>query len=251
MRKYWRAQQVNSASYCYDEVNIGLIEVVLMSAITTAKSSGHGTLVPAEWPGAFGIYKYSKQAVMKNLGPIILAFLLMTFASILIDSIFSGKGGAALIRQLLNLAAGSYFGIIVTLLVLAGARGKRLELGDTFSRVGKYLLNMIVLSILVSFIAIVSFLLLVIPFFIVMPRLTLASYFLVDKDLEAVDALKASWNATEGNVGKVWGIIGASLAMALFIIILVGIYFLLMYSAAFAILYLFLVRHKSHHKVTK
>lgn len=213
-----------------------------MTPETQNKPATEQALLPAEWPGAFGIYKYSKQAVTKNLGPIILATLLLVFSSFVIERIFSD---AFIINQLLGWLAGAYFSVVLILLYLAGAKGRRRELGEVFGKAGSYFVNMAILTLLETLIAIVSLLLLIVPFFIVMPRLVLAQYFLIDQDMDAIEALKASWAATGGNVGKVWGIFGAIIAMALLIVLIVGIYFLIMYSAAFAILYLYLTLHKT------
>jgi hypothetical protein len=113
---------------------------------------------------------------------------------------------------------------------------------------------MIGLTILITLSLIVSFLLLVIPFFFVLPRLTLAEYFLVDKNMGVIEAYKASWNATKGHSLKVWGIYGAGILMALLCVTVIGIpvafYLLIMYSAAFAVLYEFLNRSPATQPAT-
>lgn len=72
----------------------------------------------------------------------------------------------------------------------------------------------------------------------------LAQYFLIEGKLGIVDSLSASWNATKGNVGKVWGIFGVSLLFGLLFLTFIGIpfaiYFIVMYQAAFAVLYMYL-----------
>ena len=71
------------------------------------------------------------------------------------------------------------------------------------------------------------------------------NYFLIDQNLGAVDAVKASWNNTKGHAGKVWGITLLSIGMAILIIVLIGVYFLLMYSAAMALLYTYVISHRT------
>jgi uncharacterized membrane protein len=103
---------------------------------------------------------------------------------------------------------------------------------------------MIGLFILIALSIVASAVLFIIPVFFVLPRLALAYYFLIDKHMGVIEAYKASWHATKGNAGKVWGIIGATILMALLMITIIGIpfsiYFLIMYSAVFAVLYEFL-----------
>lgn len=207
--------------------------------------SAKGLHVPTDWPGAFGVYKYSKPAVMKNISLILIAGLVLIFSSILLDNIFSGGWTNSLIRELLGWVVGAYFGVFVTLVYLSSVRDKSLEFGEAFSNSSKYFVNMLLLTVLELVIAIFSLLFFIVPFFFIVPRLVLSSYFLVDQDMEPIEALKASWDATDGHVGKVWGIIGASIAMGLLVIVLVGVYFLIMYSAAYAVLYFYLTKKKS------
>jgi hypothetical protein len=192
--------------------------------------------IPDSWPGAFGAYKYSKAAVLTNWVVLLILFIL----SGVVSSIFSGKfknsGG-----EIISLVISSFFAAAYTFVFIAGVRRNKMSLEDSFKQALPVWLKMIGLTILVTLSAVVSLILLVIPFFFVFPRLVLANYYLVDKKLGIIDAYKASWNVTKGNVGKIYGIVGAGIVMALPLITIIGItsalYFLFMYSAAFAVLY--------------
>jgi hypothetical protein len=193
---------------------------------------------PSTWPGAFGAYKYSKAAVMQNIWTLVVIYVIVAVIDGAAQSILKDTGG--LISFLINgLATASY-----VLVFMAGIRGQKISIGDAIGKGLPYWLKMLGLLILVGLSLVVSFLLLVIPFFFVLPRLSLAHYFLVDKDMGIMEAYKASWEATKGSSGKVWGIIGASVLMALLMITIIGIpfsiYFLVMYSGAYAVLYEFL-----------
>jgi membrane-anchored glycerophosphoryl diester phosphodiesterase (GDPDase) len=106
----------------------------------------------------------------------------------------------------------------------------------------KYIANAVIITLLLA----IAFVLLVVPFFFVLPRLVLAPYFLVDQKLGPIVATRRSWQATKGHAGKIWGIIGASLAMALLAVTIIGIpfaiYFLFMYGAASALAYDFVAK---------
>lgn len=193
---------------------------------------------PSTWPGAFGAYKYSKAAVMQNIGTLIIIYIIVAIIDGIAQSVLKNTGG--LISFLINgLAMASY-----VLVFLAGIRGQKLSIGDAISKALPYWLKMLGLLIVVGLSLVISFLLLVIPFFFVLPRLSLAYYFLVDKNMGIMEAYKASWEATKGHSGKVWGIIGATFLMVLLMITIIGIpfsiYFLIMYSGAYAVFYEFL-----------
>jgi len=123
----------------------------------------------------------------------------------------------------------------------ASVRGQKVSFGDSFAALNpltvlKLLVNYIVLSVIL----ICAFIVLIVPFAILFPRLVFAPYLVVDRNLGPFKALGASWDMSKGHSGKVWGIICASIAMALLMFTIIGIpfalYFLFMYSAAFIVL---------------
>jgi hypothetical protein len=190
---------------------------------------------PPEWPGAFGVYKYSKAAVQVNLWAIVIIWV----ANAVVDGGINGvsrPGGS-----LASLVLGALATAALSLLYLAGIRRQKVSVEDALSKAVKFWLSMILLEIVIGVSLMVSLILLIVPFFFVLPRVVLAPYFLVDKGLGVVDAFKASWDTTKGHALKVWGIIGATVLMALLMITIIGIpfsiYFLIMYSAAAAVLY--------------
>jgi hypothetical protein len=194
--------------------------------------------VPDTWPGATGLYKYSKQVVKVNLRTVVTIWLL----DLLISSIIGWK--FSFIGHVIALIIGSLATAAYTFTYLASLRGEKMSIGQALSSALPVWLKMIGLTILIAVSIIVSVLLLIVPFFFVLPRLTLSPYFLIDKKMGVLEAYKASWHATKGNVGKVWGIILLTIAMALLFITIIGIpfsiYFLIMYNAAFVVLYKFL-----------
>ncbi|HET7059971.1 MAG TPA: hypothetical protein VFH99_01480 [Candidatus Saccharimonadales bacterium] len=200
--------------------------------------------LPPQWPGAFKAYKYSKQAVKLNanaiVGWIIISVLVSGAISTLGRSYNSGAPTRGLFEVISYIIA-PLFSAIITKALIASVRRQPVSVGQAFSQGWPYWLNTIVLSILVGVTLLVSLLLLIIPFFFVWPRLSLATYFLVDKNLGPLEAYKASWEATKGYAGFIYGILGAEVAMGLLAITIIGIpfaiYFLIMYSASHALLY--------------
>jgi hypothetical protein len=194
--------------------------------------------VPDQWPGGFGAYKFSKQAVKLNLSAIVILWI--------VNALIGGGSQAVLKRSggLASLVLGALFTAALTLVYIASVRGQKLEVGEALSRAVPFWLKMIGLNLLIVVSLIVSILLLVVPFFFVLPRLVLAPYYLVDKNLGVMDAYKASWNGVKGHAMQAWGIIAMALLMVTIIGIPFAIYFLIMYSAALALFYEFLNKHQ-------
>jgi len=181
---------------------------------------------------------------MLNIWPLVFLWLI-TFTLIGALSLFHQKAILALaIVQILSFVIGCIGSVGFTLLLIAGVRGKKLTLDQTFKQIWPLLLKMIGLTIIVSVALSVSLLLLIVPFFFVLPRLMLADYYLVDKNMGVFEAFQASWENTKGYSMKVWGIIGVNILMALLFVGIIGIpvaiYLLVMYGAAFAVIYEFI-----------
>lgn len=198
--------------------------------------------LPHEWPGAFGLYKYSKQAVQINLWTLVFIGLLNIGVSILLQILFKERFG-----NVVSYIIGGLSTAATTIVYLASIKGRQITVETAIKQALPFWLRMLVLNILITFALVGSFLLLIVPFFFVLPRVLLANYYLVDKNMDPLDAFKASWHATQGHNSKIWGIIGANVAMALLVVTVIGIpfaiYFLIMYSAAFALAYAFLPKH--------
>jgi uncharacterized membrane protein len=128
--------------------------------------------------------------------------------------------------------------LALTKAYLASARGEQISFMDSISGGAKHYVNGFIATIVSAVLIGLSFLALVIPFFFVLPRLTLVFYFLVDQNLGPMEAIKASWEQTKGHSGKVWGLIGVTVLFGILIFVLVGIYLTFVYQTVFALLYL-------------
>lgn len=214
--------------------------------VASPAPQGSKQLVPDNWPeSSLKLLAYSREVVRLNLWTLVGLFVANVALGIVLQTVLKQAG--QLIAELLSIA----FGIATTGVFLAGVRGEQVSFGDSFKIISfDMYLKYLGLAVLTGLIALVSFLLLIVPFFIVVPRLSLATYFLVDKKLGPSEALKASWAATKGNLGKVWGIILVTVLFAILCLVLVGIYFLIMYSAAFAVLYAYLQRNQPQTPAT-
>lgn len=199
----------------------------------------------AEWPGAFGAFKYSSRAIITNIGAVLLLIAAYIVGSIFQNVFNDGSMGYLIVSLALTVVT-FVISIAMYMVWLAGAKGEKLDAGDALkqSLSISLLINMFVLSIMVSLSVVVGLILLIIPGLIILPRLMLAPYFLIDQKLDCVEAYKASWNTTKGHSGKIWGTIGASIVMFLPFFTIIGIpltiYLLFMYAAIGAVLYVYI-----------
>jgi hypothetical protein len=152
-----------------------------------------------------------------------------------------------LVVSLLSFVISFFLSCAMSLMIIRSVRGEKLGFSDSFEQSLPYVAGYILVNLVRSFALFVSFILLVIPFFFVLPRLLLAEYYVLDKKLDPIEALKASWNDTRGHAGKVWGIFGVMFLMVLLCVTIIGIpvaiYLLIMFSAAPAILYAYIQKH--------
>jgi hypothetical protein len=182
---------------------------------------------------------------MVNLVPIIELILI----NIVVGSVlrYLPAFGFKVFGNIVSIFLGVFIDICLIKLYLAGLNGKIMAFNQVVEQCIKFYVNALELYALII-LTCLSFLLLIIPGLIIVPRVALAPYFLIDKKLSAIDAYKASWHATKGHVGKIYGIVGVMILMVLPVITVIGIiatiYLLIMYSAAFAILYQFISKKK-------
>lgn len=197
-----------------------------------------------EWPGAFGAFKPSREAVLKSLSTLIwlavLDVVVNIALSIILKIVFGNAGGGTL-YDIGSLFISALFIIAQVYVFLNGVRGKRVELDQLYKAVSPFWMRMVMLDLLIVVTIIGGLILLIIPGIYFGLRLSLAPYFLVDKNMDVMEAYKASWDATKGNFRKILAIIGVYLLMILPVITIIGvlatIYFTFMYAAVYALLY--------------
>jgi hypothetical protein len=199
--------------------------------------TNQGGAVMSEWPGAFGIYKISKNLIMKNVWLIIFLIILGFIASIIEREI-------GLVVNIVGLFVSIIISGALIYVTLESVKGNKAGFDAAFSKAFSKTLSLIGANLLIYLIAIISLILLIIPFFFIYPRISFAPYYIIDKDLSAINAIKASWNDSKGNLGKIYGIVLVNLLFALACIVLVGFYFLIVYYLAITILYMYITKQK-------
>jgi uncharacterized membrane protein len=194
------------------------------------------------WPGAFKIYNQSRAAVMLNINTIIACFGI-TFGISILSAIFDSMSDRSM-SSLIGTLVGMIITPILVTAYLNGVRGRKVSLKDCYDYISSNLLNIVLTQIVVSALVVMSLFCFVIPFFIVMPRLMLAVYYAIDRRMDVGDAIRTSWNESGHHFGKIWGLLGVNLLIGLICLTIIGIpfafYFGVMYSAATAILYIYI-----------
>jgi len=123
---------------------------------------------------------------------------------------------------------------------LAVARGQRAEFGALFGGADRFL-AMLGTWFLLLCIIVPGYLLLVVPGVILGLGLFMATLFVVDQGMGPVDAVKASWNATQGHKGHLFlfGLVAVLLAIGGYIACFIGIFAVMpLLSVSMAIIYL-------------
>jgi hypothetical protein len=216
-------------------------------------SGPSGTTTLPEWPGAFGLFKVSREAVRRSLSTLVWLAVLTFLVSIVTNSVDKNTHhlpvAISLVLSLALYFVGVLFSAATAYAVVTTSRGQHVSVSDAFSKGSKFWVGFFLLGLLTLLAIIAGFIALVIPMLFVITRLALAPYFLVDKGLGPVKAFSASWAAMKGHGMKFWGIVGVMILMALPVITVVGllatVYLIFMYQAAMPLLYLHVTESES------
>lgn len=201
-----------------------------------------GFIPDKDWPGAFGIYKFSKAVVSYNLQP----FLFLIICAYIAD-IAETFSKTSLLSFLLFVVL-YLFEISSIVLLVNSMRGKKLSVSEALDKGTRLSIKIILLYMLIFIGIVISVLLLIVPVLFVLPRLILAPYYLIDQDMSITESLKTAWADGEGHALKTWGVIGVQVLFGLLSIIIIGIYFTIVYSAAFIVLYGYINSQKAAAK---
>ncbi|MDB5164052.1 MAG: hypothetical protein JWS12_670 [Candidatus Saccharibacteria bacterium] len=225
--------------------------------------------------GAFDLFSKSTEVVKRNLTlfAILYAIPFLTLigrfglhpSSRRTSDRFSASGGIAGLPTSAIVGLVSFgFLISVALIVLSffiramtysleleGAQNKTPSFKYVFDKASRYWVRLIGLMIIVGVMALVGFILLIVPGLIVIRRYFLAPYLLIDKDLTITEAMQQSAELTKPYASTIWTIIGVSILISLtnvipFIGVFIAFVLGILYSVAPALRYEEL--KKLHHQ---
>ena len=190
-------------------------------------------------PGAFSLFRPSYEAVLTNAWTF-LALLLVPLGTLMVAGL-SGNGSNQNLGfsglALLLVLVGSVFALLVApalpFVQLKSVQGKEVAIGEAFQAGMQRFWRFYGLSILVTLLTIGGLLLLIVPGLIIMRRYFLAQFYLYDRDVGILEAMRLCAADSKPFSGAIWGVIGVTVLISVF-----GIYPLLgLVAAALQVLY--------------
>jgi len=182
---------------------------------------------------------YGWRKFTQNVGSILLFTLVLVLGSIVLgivgsiidravfgtpDEGFFSQSTHTLFSSLLGFVGQAFFGAAVVRAALDLTEGRGLNIGDVFRRINFG--TVVVLAILVAIIETIGFILLVIPGLVAILFLYFATYFLLDRDLGPVDAIKASFGLVGRDLGKalLWAVVAFLVSIVGVCVCFVGLF---------------------------
>lgn len=199
--------------------------------------------IPKSWPGPWAAYKLSQKVVFYN-GSVYLS--LVAFGYIMAFSADLTKMPLRLLLYLLEILI-TY--LVSPVILLSALRGYKLSFSEALDTTLKISLKLLAVTIMTWLIMLVSFLLLIVPFLFIFPRVILSPYYLIDQKLSPIEAIKASFRDSEGHSLEIWAIALVYVLFNILTLIIIGIYFSIIYSAALVVFYGYLTKTKTIKKV--
>jgi len=210
-------------------------------------------------PGVFECYGHGWRHLWKNFLELFVVFLIFNFSSqfmgifyipmyfsaffenepefLILLFIFIGIAGIFSTAFMFLVIKPMQFGI--SYLNLKAARGEKLEIKEMFTPF-KDFWNVVLAGFLTTLIVVFGTLFFIIPGIIFACKLIFVPYLVVDKKMKATDAIKESWDLTNGHAWKVFGIgvLAGPIIIAGYICLFVGVFISMMWLyIAFASLY--------------
>ncbi len=130
--------------------------------------------------------------------------------------------GGALVILLVLLVVYIFVTAMRYSLELRVSRGKTPKVNELVSDAKKYFFRFVGVGLLSILIVIPGLIALILPGLYLLVRIIFAPYLLIDRDLSAVDAIKASWRMTDGRFMATAGPLGVILLVTIIATILFG-----------------------------
>lgn len=206
-------------------------------------------------PDAFSLFMPSWRAFRLNIDAFVMQFLFpvgLLLLTVLLAGVATDADSAAV--NILVLCAAIVTGVVcvivaasLTVTQLKSAADTKLSFEQAVRQGLGYFWRLLGLFILSAILICVGFLLLIVPGLFALQRLLLAPYFLVDKNIGVIEAMRRSNAAAKKYSGAVWGVVGILIAINLLGLIpvvgwIVGTALSIMYLCAPALRYMQIAR---------
>ena len=127
----------------------------------------------------------------------------------------STPAGVGLGLALLLAVAAVVFGLLQVILTFRLAGDRKTELGDVWQDLTKKGFKLFLLEMVMGVLTIIGFILLIVPGVILLWRLFLAPYILLDKGVGVEESLRRSWNMTRGFAWPIYSVMLFGLLLGL------------------------------------
>jgi len=151
---------------------------------------------------------------------------------------------AAALIGILGMAYGALLsgpiGYSVKWVFLKAVRREKIEIKDMLSVFERNYWNAVLAGLITVVIVVIGIIMLIVPGIIFACRLAFVPYLVIDKKMEAMEALKTSWEMTRGHGWKIFfiGLLGFLIIIAGLIVLFFGVIISIMWiSTAMAVLY--------------
>lgn len=191
-------------------------------------------------------FTYAFEKFKANWGPLVLITLLLLVASIVVNLlsqlIFGGVGGATVDPETGQIEGGGLFGVAMILSLLSSAlvfavqlviqsgiikgalslsRNEPLSIGSAFNGINWG--QVVLASVITGAMIFVGLILFIIPGIVIAFLTSYTLYFVIDRNMSAIDAIKASFTMVKDNVGQLLLFFLATLAAVIVGACLLGI----------------------------
>lgn len=142
-------------------------------------------------------FKTAKENILFFIGLFIIWVLIISISSVIQGSLNANRQYfIGLLFNLFTWVVDSVLSLGIVSIMLKFVDGKKPEFKDLYYTTK--LFNFMLASIIKGFIVVIGFLLFIVPGIIFSIKLQFYEYYIVDKKMDAVDSLKASWEITKG-----------------------------------------------------
>jgi len=131
-------------------------------------------------------------------------------------------------------------GMSTSWVFLKAVRREKIEIKDMFAVFERNYWNAVIAGLVMTIIIVIGIFMLIVPGIIIACRLAFVPYLVIDRKMEAMEALKASWVMTKGHGWTIFlmGFLAFFIIIAGLIVLIFGVIISAMWiSAAFAVLY--------------
>ncbi len=174
-----------------------------------------------KFPSAFSLFEPSAKALLVNIW-VLLGIILLPLAAVFaaLPLFALGRSSWIFVALASLLAAVFFVGLLVLnagvpALLLQSTQGKKVTLGWVFEMGKTYFWRLLGASLLIGLIVVGGFILFIVPGVFMIKRYYLVPYYIMDRDMKIMDAMRTCAADAKEFSGAVWGLLGVTVLIQL------------------------------------